>query len=102
MIIASIQLPDVIFVILLGLTLIAWLVVAYFVGRAAERKERSFGAFVLIALLVSPALGAVIVAALPPSSEVLIAKGRRRRCPHCAEAVRRQAHVCPHCRGAVV
>lgn len=28
---------------------------------------------------------------------VLISKDRRRRCPHCAETIRREAHVCPHC-----
>jgi hypothetical protein len=28
---------------------------------------------------------------------VLIAKDRRRRCPHCAERVNEAARVCPHC-----
>jgi hypothetical protein len=92
---------DVAVVVIVGLLIIAWLVVSYFVGRAAEKKNRSFASFFLIALLVSPILGAIIVAALPPSGEALIAKGQRLRCPHCAEAVNRRARICPHCRSAI-
>jgi MFS family permease len=77
--------------------LIIWILISYFVGRAADRKDRSFTAFFLIAFLVSPIVGAVIVAALPSSPEMLIAQGRRKACPNCAEAIMPRAVERPHC-----
>jgi hypothetical protein len=74
-----------------------WVMVAVFVGRAAERKNRSFMSFFLIALFISPTLGAIIVAALPPDPSWLVKKGRLRSCPSCAEGIRLSALVCPHC-----
>ena len=44
------------------LVLALWILVAALVGKAAERKLRSFWSFFLIALFISPLLGAVIVA----------------------------------------
>jgi hypothetical protein len=60
--------------------LVVWILICYFVGRAGDRKHRSFTSFFLIAFFVSPIVGAVIVAALPPSPEMLIAKGLRKAC----------------------
>jgi hypothetical protein len=77
--------------------LLIWILVSYFVGRAADRKHRSFMSFFLVAFFVSPIVGAVIVAALPPTQEMLIAKGRMRACHRCAEAIQPRAMVCPYC-----
>lgn len=79
--------------------LIIWILVVcyYFVGRAADRKDRSFTAFFLIAFFVSPITGAIIVAAIPPSPEMEIAKGRLRACHQCAEAIQLRAKKCPYC-----
>ena|ERR1019366_6514395 len=82
--------------------LIIWILVSYFVARAADRKNRSFTSFFFIAFFVSPIVGAVIVAALPPSPEMLIEKGRRKACPTCAEAIMPAAVQCPHCAPATV
>jgi hypothetical protein len=82
--------------------LIIWILVSYFVGRAADRKNRSFASFFLVAFFVSPIVGAVIVAALPPTQEMLIAKGRMRACGRCAEAIQPKATVCPYCGNADV
>jgi MFS family permease len=78
--------------------LIIWIVLCYFIGRAAERKNRSYASFFLIAFFVSPILAAVIVAALPPSREMEIAKGRLVACTECAEAIQPEARICPFCR----
>ena len=88
---------DVALIIAVGVLIIIWVVVAYFVARAAENKERSFWAFWCISLFVSPILGAVIVAALPASLKTNIAKGRLKACPRCAEGARPRALMCPHC-----
>jgi hypothetical protein len=74
-----------------------WIVAAVLVGHAAERKNRSFWSFFFIAL-ARRGLASIIVAALPPESEWMISKGRRKRCPHCADAVPPGAVVCPSCR----
>jgi hypothetical protein len=79
--------------------LVIWILVSYFVGRAADRKHRSFMSFFLISFFVSPIVGAVIVAALPPTQEMLIAKGRMRACGRCAQAIQLRAAVCPFCGG---
>jgi hypothetical protein len=77
--------------------LILWILICYFVGRAADRKNRSFTSFFLIPFFVSPIVGAVIVAALPPTQEMLIAKGRMRACGRCAQAIQLRASVCAYC-----
>jgi hypothetical protein len=82
------------------LGLIFWILISYFVGRAADRKNRSFASFFLISFFVSPMVGAIIVAALPPTEEMLITKGRMRACEQCAEAIQPKAIVCPHCGNA--
>lgn len=49
-------------------------------------------------LFLVPALVVVLlVSDLTQTDEALVAAGQRRRCPHCAEAVRLEAAVCPHC-----
>jgi hypothetical protein len=75
--------------------LIIWILISYFVGRAADHKNRSFTSFFLIAFFVSPIIGAVIVAALPPSTEMLIANGRRKACSNCGEAIMPSAPTMP-------
>lgn len=90
----------VLYLVVSALVLALWILVAALVGKAAERKLRSFWSFFLIALFISPLLGAVIVAALPPSTEWLVEKGRRRSCPQCGEAVHLSALICPHCQSA--
>jgi hypothetical protein len=82
--------------------LIIWILISYFVGRAADHKNRSFTSFFLIAFFISPIISAVIVAALPPSTQMLIAQGRRKQCPNCAEAIMLDALDCPYCGPAVV
>jgi len=53
--------------ILLGLVVV--IVVAHFIGKAAARKERSYGSFFALSILLSPLITALVVAALPFSSQ---------------------------------
>ena len=66
---------------------IIWVLVSHFVGRAADRKHRSFTAFFLHCFFVSPIVGAIIVAAIHPSPDMEIAKGRMRACGRRAQAI---------------
>jgi hypothetical protein len=94
---ANVQATIAVVVLLLIVVVVGiWIWVAVLVGLAAERKDRSFVSFFLIALC-NPLLTAIIVAILPPGPDWLISKGRRQGCPDCAEAIRLEAVKCPYC-----
>jgi hypothetical protein len=87
---------------ILGVMLVAlvvvmgiWTLASIAVGNAAERKDRSFISFFFIALFMTPPVGELIVAAVPPGPDWVISNGRRQLCPDCAEAIRLEAVVCP-------
>ena len=90
------------------LLLVILLVAVFYLGLAlatavvARRKRRSFFGWLLLGLIFPIAiLFAVIANPLPPGSARAEAKSERRRgripCPHCAEFVRAEASICPHC-----
>ena len=53
------------FGVLLLLGLIAVIVASHFIAKAAQRKERSYGSFFALSILLSPLITALVVAALP-------------------------------------
>lgn len=56
------------FGILLVLGLVAVIVASHFIAKAAQRKERSYGSFFVLSILLSPLITALVVAALPFSA----------------------------------
>jgi phosphotransferase system glucose/maltose/N-acetylglucosamine-specific IIC component len=79
---------------------IIWLGLAIVVGVAASNRGRAgFGWFIL-AILVSPLIAGLLVLVLPNQKlEVQRATevANSRKCPMCAELVKRDALVCKHC-----
>ena len=73
--------------------LIVWVGLSFVIAALAARKDRSAGNWFCIALLTSPLIGAALLA--------LAGEARSARCPACAERVKREARVCPHCRSAI-
>ena len=69
-----------------------WIVFAILVGIFASmrRARNGFGWF-LLAMLISPLLAFLLCAALGPSPR------SRRKCPACAEYIKREAARCKHC-----
>jgi hypothetical protein len=53
------------FGILLVLILVVVIVVAHLIGKAAVKKNRSYGSFFALSLLLSPLITGLVVAALP-------------------------------------
>lgn len=51
--------------VLILLGLVAVVIAAHFIGKAAQRKERSYGSFFALSILLSPLITALVVAALP-------------------------------------
>jgi hypothetical protein len=80
--------------------LIFWILASVAVGIWGSNKGRSGFGWFLFSLLLSPLLGALFVAA---SKNLLIEREAERRlsetkrCPRCAERVKKEAAVCRFC-----
>ena len=81
--------------------LIFWFVGCLISGAIAGNKGRSTVGFFLIAALLSPILGIVIALIAKPDARKLekqqLRSGRVKKCPYCAELVKREASICKHC-----
>lgn len=76
----------------------------FFAGVAAvlaERKGRSGIEFFAIALFLTPLAGIVGALVAEPNwkraEDKRLKSGRERKCPHCAEFVKREANTCRFC-----
>ena len=72
-----------------------YVTIACLVGGAAANKGRSFWAWFFIAVLVSPVLAGIIVAAMAPTDRPQ--SQDLRPCPRCAEPIRQAARACRFC-----
>jgi hypothetical protein len=80
--------------------LFVWLGFAIVVGIAAAHRGRSGAGWLLLAVVISPLIAGLLVLALPdPNKERQQRELQKnsRKCPLCAELVRREAIVCKHC-----
>lgn len=78
---------------LLGL----WFFLAFVVGAYARRKGLRAGKFTFLSMAFTPILGLIVVLLARPDEAMLVARGLRRKCPHCAELIRADANVCRFC-----
>jgi hypothetical protein len=80
--------------------LFVWLGLAIVVGIAAAHRGRNGARWLLLAVLLTPLIAGLLVLALPdPDRERQQQEFLKnsRKCPLCAELVRREAIVCKHC-----
>ena len=76
-----------------------WVGFAVIVAVAANTRGHNGVGWFFLALLISPLLAGLLVLAMPRiSGDELV---RRRPCPLCAEPIRVEATVCPHCRSSL-
>lgn len=69
---------------------LVWVGFAIAVGVLASNKDRSGIGWFLLAVLVSPLIAAIVL--------LIAGEGRAHRCPFCAEKIKKDARLCPHCR----
>lgn len=77
-----------------------YLILCFFAGTIASRKGRSACGFFLLSLICTPVVG-LIGACIARSREDKIADREystgKKKCPACAEFVKKEAMVCKHC-----
>ena len=84
--------------------IIIWLLCGVVSAGVAASKGRSGSGFFLLGVLLGP-LGLLGAGVASPdrakqdgkATRAGLQSGALRRCPHCAEAIQRDAKVCPHC-----
>lgn len=79
----------------------AWFIFAILVGAWASSKGRSGFGYFLVSVLLSPLIGAIMVAIAgenkPKIEAEAVKSGDMRKCPACAELIRKEAKKCKHC-----
>lgn len=83
---------------MLALVVAGWMLLSALIGTAAERRGRDGLGWFFLSLLVSPLIALLLLVANPPDAEAIAKRDGRVPCPFCAEYVRPQAKICPHCR----
>ncbi len=82
--------------------IVVWILCAALAEGIAMSKGRSGCMWTIVGGLLGP-LGVIAAAAMPVKQDVLderaVRRGILRRCPFCAEAIKKEAVICPHCRG---
>ncbi|MBI3484771.1 MAG: hypothetical protein HY012_06420 [Acidobacteria bacterium] len=74
-----------------------WLVLAVLVGAWAKQKGLRPMLYFFWSLLLSPAIGFLLVAIARPNWEKAGELAGKKKCPRCAEWVQREAQVCHFC-----
>ncbi len=88
---------------------LGWLVCSIVIGVIASSRGRSGFAWFLIAALLSPLIGLVLVLVFPrvglpinPATGLPITPETHVKCPECRELVIHDARKCKHCGTALI
>ncbi len=80
---------------------IIWIALSVVAAVIASNKGRSGFGFFLLSIILSPLVGIIAALVSKPNTATIekkqIESGEHRKCPYCAEVVKREAKVCKHC-----
>jgi phosphate/sulfate permease len=86
-------------VIMVLLAVVTWFLLAWAIGRYAEKKGRSGMGVALASLFLTPLIGFLIAVGMEPDEKKIatMKAAGKKQCPDCAEWVQPAAKICRFC-----